>query len=160
MIDADQIARELSQPGGLAYDSILKRFGTANRPKLRQIIFSDPKAKADLETLLHPLIRAESSRRIEALQTPIVLYEAALLVETGAYRNLRGLIVITAPREKRLERLITRDHCSRELAQQILNSQIDDQTRIEAAQFILENSGSLEDLEHQVEQLIEKLKKV
>ena len=79
VIDADEIARGLSQPGGAAHAAVLSRFGTADREKLHGIVFSDPKARGDLEAILHPLIREESARRLSALSNhALVLYEAVL----------------------------------------------------------------------------------
>lgn len=158
VIDADQIARKLTSPGGAAYDLILKHFGTTDRAELRKIIFSNPEAKADLERILHPLIQKESLLQITALKAPVVLYEAALLVETGRYADFRGLIVVRTPREQRIERLVTRDHCTPEFAEQILQSQLSDEKRVGVASFILDNSGTLNQLESQVLDLAQKLR--
>lgn len=159
MIDADQIARELASPGGAAYDLILKRFGTIDRTELRKIIFSNSQAKADLEQILHPLIRKESLQRMNALKAPVALYEAALLVETGRYGDFQGLIVVRAPHEQRIKRLVARDHCTPEFAEKILQSQLSDEKRVTAATYVLDNSGTLNDLEFLVRELAQKLKK-
>jgi len=156
VMDADALARELSLPGGAAHADILKRFGTNDRARLRQMVFSDPRARKDLEALLHPRITAASQAQMEQIEkkhaalkngTPCrILYEAALLVETGRYHDFQGLIVIEAPCELRIQRLIQRDGISAELAQQILNSQASDEQRAKAATVVLHNSGSAEDL--------------
>lgn len=153
VIDADQITRQLTELGGAAHDLILKRFGTTDRAELRKIIFKDPKAKNDLEAILHPLVHQESMKKISELGDRIVLYDAALLVETGRYSDFRGLIVVHASRQKRLERLINRDHCSLELAEKILNSQVSDEKRLAAATHVLDNSGTFQELESQVVKL-------
>ncbi|MCM2323997.1 MAG: dephospho-CoA kinase [Oligoflexia bacterium] len=158
VVDADQISRQLSAPGGAAHDAIVQRFGTAERARLRERVFADPKARRDLEAILHPLIQIESLRQMRALAeqwvprhpsgtgpVPIV-YEAALLVETGRYRTLRGLIVVEAPREARIERLMKRDGSPRELAEKILGAQASDEARRAAATHVIDNSGSVEDL--------------
>jgi dephospho-CoA kinase len=67
VLDADQVARELRAPDGAAYDAIVARFGTADAQRLREIVFANPVARSELEAILHPLIRAESARRIEAM---------------------------------------------------------------------------------------------
>ncbi|MCM2277214.1 MAG: dephospho-CoA kinase [Oligoflexia bacterium] len=169
VIDADQISRELSREGGPAHPLIVQRFGTGDRAKLREAIFADPKARRDLEAILHPLIQMESLRQMKALAEkwapkhalpghPLpILYEAALLVETGRYRTLKGLIVVEAPRELRIERLIGRDGGSRPLAEKILGAQASDEARRQAATYLLENSGSLELLHEQVRSLARKL---
>lgn len=162
VIDADEIARELRGPGGAAHELIQKRFGTVDPSKLREIVFTDPSARKDLEAILHPLIQKESGKRIEAaLQgregAVPVLYEATLLVETGRYRDLQGLIVVVAEEEVRIQRLIARDRSSRELAQRILASQLGDAERRDHATFVIENDGSIENLKAQVRALLPRL---
>ena len=161
VFDADRIARELSAPGGAAHAAILQRFGTDDRARLREIAFGDEGARRDLEAILHPLIRAESFRRVRDFaaawkQTgrPKVVYEAALLVETGRDKDLKGLIVVDAPREQRLKRLIERDRCRPELAEKILAAQLGDRARLSAATHVLDNSGSPDDLRRRVLELI------
>ncbi|MGK5085013.1 dephospho-CoA kinase [Bdellovibrionota bacterium FG-1] len=162
VVDADTIARELASPGGAAYAQILTRFGTADRAELRKIVFADPKARQDLEAILHPLIQAESLKRINqirqlsqigTLSDSPILYEAALLVETGRYRDLAGLIVVDADPAIRRARLIARDGISETLADQILASQISDSVRRQAATHVLINNGSVDDLRRAIESL-------
>lgn len=157
VVDADAIARELSQKKGAAYPAILKRFGTADRKKLRKLVFSNEAARKDLEAILHPLIQAESKKRISALSAPHVIYEAALLVEKERYKDLAGLIVIDAPRELRKKRLIERNKISASMAEQILDSQISDEARRAAATAVIQNSGTLEELREKITYLIVKL---
>jgi dephospho-CoA kinase len=147
-LDADQIARDLTLPQGAAHSQILARFGTSDRAKLRELVFRDPQAKQDLEKILHPLIQAEVHQRIQALgsQYPVVLYEAALLVETERYRDLAGLIVVDAPRETCLSRLLSRPGMTSEMAHLILDSQTSSALRNSRADFIIENTASLEHL--------------
>jgi dephospho-CoA kinase len=86
----------------------------------------------------------------------VVIYEAALLVETGRYRELDGLIVVEAPRAVRRQRLIAREGFSPELADRILDTQIPDETRRKASSELLENDGTLEELSVKVMTLIAK----
>lgn len=161
VIDADQIARELSQKGGRAYAPILKRFGTNDRAKLREIIFSDPQARKDLEAILHPLIREESFKQIDecAKKTGagVFLYEATLLVETGRYKDLDGLIVVEAPEKLRKERLALRDQLDAGLIDQIFSAQTSDAERRKPATHIIENRGNLDELKKQVREWVRKL---
>ncbi|MFN7684460.1 MAG: dephospho-CoA kinase [Oligoflexia bacterium] len=153
VIDADQIARELSQPGGLAASEIQARFGTLDRAKLRQKIFSNPQLRRELESILHPLIAAESQKRIEEFARAgarYAIYEAALLVETGRHRELDGLIVVEAPLESRIARLMERDSVTRELALSMIQSQASDLQREKAASLLLQNDGTFDELEAQV----------
>ena len=156
VIDADQIARELALPGGRAHGAIIQRFATDDRKKLREIVFADPAARKDLEAILHPLIAAESLERMQASGAPLIIYEAALLVETGRYKSFAGLIVVDAPREERLKRLMLRDGTSPELAERILDSQIPDQDRRDAATILLLNHGNLSELRARTLALVKK----
>lgn len=158
VIDADRISRELSQPGGAAHDKIVARFGTADRAKLREIVFSDPAARTDLEAILHPLIQAESLKRVDSLPPGPVLYEATLLVETERYKSLAGLIVIEAPREARIARLTARDGTTREMALKILDAQLPDEKRRQAATFVIENNGSIDELKSKVRELASRIR--
>ncbi|MEN9722626.1 MAG: hypothetical protein RJB38_612 [Pseudomonadota bacterium] len=150
VIDADLIARELASPGGKAEPAIRAAFGTLDRRELRQKIFSNPEAKATLEAILHPLIRDESSRRIAELAragATLIFYEAALLVETGRYRDFDGLLVIEAQRETRIHRVMSRDQTSRSSAEAAIDAQASDEQRHHAAHWVLHNDRAEIDLE-------------
>ena len=137
VVDADQVSRGLSAEGGAAHSIILKRFGTTERARLREIVFADENARHDLEAILHPLIREESERQLRAAAekspAPIVLYEAALLVESGRYRDFDGLIVVEAAPEERIRRLRARDGQNEQMARQILAAQLPDKARSSVA---------------------------
>jgi dephospho-CoA kinase len=157
VIDADQISRELSQPGGAAQSAIQKRFGTTDRTELRKLVFADPAARRDLESILHPLIKLESLNRIKKLGAPAVVYEAALLVEGGRYKELDGLIVVTSPLAQRRARLIARDGIAPELADQMIAAQLSDADRTKVANHVLENNGTEDDLRAKVTDLAKRL---
>lgn len=156
VVDADQIAKELTKEGSAAQSEILKRFGTNDRNHLRQIIFSDPQAKRDLEALMHPLIQLESTRQIEtlALKHPIIIYEATLLVETGRYRDLAGLITVEAPEDIRMNRLQARDSLDRPAAEIMIRAQLPDSERRKHSDMILDNSGTRDELRTKIEDFI------
>ena len=164
VLDADQISRQLSQSGGLAHAAILKRFGTADRAELRKLVFQDAKARADLEAILHPLIAEESARQAKEQaarlkgENPAVLYEAALLVETGRNRDFDGLIVVTAPLAVRVQRLVARDRISEDMAQRMIAAQTSDAERERAATQILLNDSDEAALRTRVTELIKQLK--
>lgn len=161
-LDADGLARELSAPGGAAHAALLKRFGNAERPFLRKKAFSDPEARRDLEAILHPLIRAESLKRLELLargaplsvrsQRPVVLYEAALLRETGRFKELDGLILVTAPVEARAQRVAARDGRTVQEIQAIQAAQAPDDEAPEGA-LVIVNDGDLATLRSRVAQV-------
>jgi dephospho-CoA kinase len=157
VIDADQIAKELTQKGSPAERAIFKRFGTSDRKLLRDIIFTDAQARRDLEAILHPLIQIESTKQIEdlSLKCKVILYEATLLVETGRYRDFTGLITVEAPEDMRINRLQARDSLNRETAERIIHSQLPDTGRRKHSDIILENAGTEEDLRNKIQDLIE-----
>jgi dephospho-CoA kinase len=152
VIDADQLSRELSEEGGAAHARLLQRFGTADRALLRELVFSNPAAKQDLESILHPLIQAKSTEQIlELAKTHSkVIYEASLLVETGRAQTLQGLITVEAPSETRIARLVDHRHLDPTLAQRIIATQASDDQRRSQAQFVIDNTGTLAELKEQV----------
>lgn len=153
VLDADRISRDLSSPEGAAASAILQAFGTLDRAQLRKKIFGDAAARAQLEAILHPLIRAESIREISDLAragASLAFYEATLLVETGRYRDFDGLLVVEAPLETRIDRVSARDGISRTQALSIIQAQATDDARHKAATWTIENSGSVAELEERV----------
>jgi len=154
-VDADEIARELRAPDGAAHALIVARFGTADPVKLRQVVFTDPRAKNDLEGILHPLIQKESLARIRSFKAKRVIYEASLLIETGRYQDFAGLIVIVSPLEARRQRLVARDRISLELADQMIASQISDEERRKVATHVIENDGSAENLTKKIQSFVQ-----
>ena len=168
-LDADAIARGLREPGQPAQVAILKRFGTDDRQALRAILTQDPKAKADLEAILHPLIRTASEAEMKRIETesnqlpegdrpPFLLYEAALIIEAGRAKDFDGLIVVTAPDSVKTERIQVRDRVSTDAAQAMVQAQMKDSERLPFADFIVENSGTPEELRLTVRKLLDQLK--
>ncbi|MEO1750899.1 dephospho-CoA kinase [Thiofaba sp. EF100] len=167
VIDTDLIARELVTPGQPALAEIAARFGpdalstdgTLNRPWLRQRIFADEAARKVLESILHPRIRAEVQRRLEALrlQTPPPAYALVvipLLVETGAYDALLDrVLVVDLPEDLQLQRLMTRDGVEEPLARAMLAAQASREARLARADDVINNRGAPDDLMEQVERL-------
>ncbi len=152
VIDADQISRQLMETNFEVIDAIKKRFGSLDRNQLRDLIFSDASARKDLEQILHPYIRKESRKKILELapRHKVIAYEATLLIETGRYKELHGTIVVTAPESLRIKRLVARNQFSQQLAEKILHSQWTDEQKKPFATVIIENSGTLKELEEKV----------
>ena len=164
VIDADAIAREVVEPGTPGLDAVVQRFGdvlredgTLNREALGAIVFSDADARADLNAILHPLIAQRSAVRIgEALMGDgdPVFYDAALLVENGTHRNFAGLVVVTADTETQIARLARRDGLDRDQALARIRSQMPLDEKAAAANHVIDNSGSLADLEARVNDVL------
>lgn len=162
ILDADEIARVVVEPGSAALASIAQTFGaefilangTLDRRRLRERIFSDSLAREWLETLLHPLIR-EVVR--EALQTPCSapyrLLMAPLLLETGMDQLVEGVIVVDLPEALQLQRALARDQCSEATLRQIMQAQMSRTARLARANFCLDNSQSPTELQDAVKHL-------
>ncbi|AKH20528.1 dephospho-CoA kinase [Sedimenticola thiotaurini] len=161
VIDADLVAREVVEPGQPALAEIVDQFGeqaqlpdgSLNRAWLRASIFSDPQAKTALEQILHPRIRAEMRRRLDALDTPYAIFSIPLLFETGQDKGVDRVLVVDCPPELQLSRVTRRDQTSEAQTRSIIDAQIDRKSRLARADDIIDNSGSLDDLRIRVEQL-------
>lgn len=164
VIDADQIARELVEPGKPALERICERFGKTilldngdlNRPALREIIFKDARARHDLEAILHPLIRETIIQRIDELDAPYCVVVIPLLAESEDWAMLDRRLVIDCPEDLQLERLQQRDRLDPEQANRILAAQASREQRKAIADDIIDNSHDLAHLQRAVEQLHEK----
>jgi len=161
VISADEAARKLTaihQPALAAIanyfgQSILTLSGELNRAALRELVFKDPKKRLWLEELLHPLIRQYIQDKIKESQSPYSVIEIPLLNKRSDYPYLDRILLILATHEQQIERVILRDNCSREQAEAILASQIDNNLRQEFADDIISNTDSLLELEKKVEKL-------
>jgi dephospho-CoA kinase len=162
IVDADAIAHELTGPGGAAMPEIRRRFGedfvapggSMDRARMRALVFGDPEQRKRLEALLHPLIRAESERRIAATRAPYAVYVVPLLVESGGYRGrVQRVLVIDCPEDIQVERVCRRSGLSAEQARAIIRSQASRAQRRAVADDVIDNSGSLAALQQRVAEL-------
>lgn len=162
VVDADAIAHELTRAGGAAIESIRREFGenyvdrtgAMDRARMRERVFADPSAKARLEALLHPVIRAEAERRIAAADAPYVVHVVPLLVESADYRQrvARVLVIDCAPAVQ-IDRVRRRSGLAETEIQRIIDSQLPREARLAAADDVIDNSGSLDALHKQVRTL-------
>jgi len=162
LIDTDAIAHQLTAPGSVALAEIERSFGaeyltsegTLDRPRLRQRIFSDAGAKHDLERILHPLIRQEVDRQIAASRAPYVLVAIPLLVETGSYRDLvQRILVVDCDETTQIARTRQRSGIDEDQVRAIMCAQVSRTERLAAAHDVIDNDGSLDTLERQVDAL-------
>lgn len=161
LIDTDQIAREIVVPPSPVLEQITARFGpqvlqadgTLERAKLRQIVFADPAARADLEAIMHPAIRAEVARRSAQLGGPYQIISVPLLVETGTQHHYDRVLVVDVSPETQRRRVMLRDDIDAATAARMLAAQAPREQRLAIADDILKNEGTLADLAAQVEQL-------
>jgi dephospho-CoA kinase len=161
IVDADEVARHVVEPGQPAFERLVERFGPEivgtdgrlDRARLAELAFATPEATADLNAITHPAVGAEFLRRMEAApKDAIVVCDVPLLVEseTAASRGYEYVIVVEAPRELRLERLEARG-IGRADAEARMATQATDEQRRAVATHVVDNSGDLEHLERQVE---------
>ncbi len=164
VIDADLVAREVVAPGEPALSEITARFGTEildasgqlDRQRLKALIFSDPDARHDLEQILHPRIRERMLQQLDAIDAPYVILSIPLLVESGHDYRLNRTVVVDVSEQQQLERASSRDETTVEQIDTAMAAQCSRQERLAMADDIIDNSGSPEQLQAQVQRLHEK----
>ena len=163
IVDADAIAREIVEPGEPALEEIRVAFGPEvidddgrlRRSRLAEIVFDDPEALARLNAITHPRIAARSAELLESAPADaVVVYDMPLLVEQGpqALSGWDAIVVVDAPDEVRLERLVARG-VDREDGQRRMAAQVTRDARLAAADHVVDNSGDLASLERAVDAL-------
>ena len=154
-VDADRIAHDLLGAGGRARDEIAARFGgtvvaadgSIDRKKLAAVVFSDPRALADLNAIVHPKVREEIFRRLarqeEGLDpAPVAIVDAALLVEAGFHQDLDALVVVSCSPETQIARAVARGMTEDE-ARARLAAQAPAETKLAEADYVIDNDGPL-----------------
>ena len=168
VIDADELAREVVEPGTPGLQQIVDRFGNGvldesgrlDRKNVADLVFGDEGAREMLNAIMHPLIGAAGAKRIMAHQddpAPYLLYEAALLVETKSYKAFSALIVVSAEESLQRLRLIARDGFTVAEANSRIASQLPLARKIAVADHIMTNNGDLNATRLQVAEIHEKL---
>ena len=161
IIDADQLAREVVEPGTSGLAAIVARFGDQvltdgrlNRAALGKIVFSDPQARRDLESIVHPAVRRRAAE-LEAAASPaaVVVHVIPLLVETGQAANFDVCVVVDLEPEIQLARLLARTSLGRDEAESRIAAQASRTQRLAAADVVLDNSGTTAELRRQVNHL-------
>lgn len=169
IVNADDLAREVVEPGHEAWKEIVASFGTdilqsdqtLDRQKLRTLIFNQPEARKRLESIIHPRVRALAEERIRqyaAAGYPVVIYEVPLLFEGNLQEWLRPVILVACDVETQTARLQKRDHLTAADAEKHIAAQMSLKDKRRLADYVIENNGSLEDLERQTRQILEELK--
>ncbi len=161
VIDADEISRALTGPGGKALPDVALAFGAdmidaqgMKRDLMREIIFSNPRAKEKLEAILHPMIKREIFEQLKAVKAPYVILSVPLLLETGRWADaVKRVLVIDVSEDEQINRLVYERHMSEEQARAILDCQISRDKRVASADDLIDNSGTLEELAEKVQGL-------
>lgn len=169
VIDADQVARQVVEPGSEALGKIAAHFGdqliqadgTLDRPALRRIVFDNERERNWLEALLHPLIRDRILDTLEQLDQDghsYAILASPLLLETDQHLLISRVIVVDVPESTQIDRTMQRDGMEEAQVRQILAAQMDRDERLKHADFVLDNNGSPEQLKQAVAELHPKLK--
>ncbi len=159
IIDTDDIAHELTRPGGLAMPDITTAFGAGivatdgslDRAAMRKRVFAEPAQRKVLEGILHPLIRAEARNRVARSTAPYVMLVVPLLLETGGYPDLvRRVLVIDCDESLQVSRTMQRSGLAAEAVRAIMAVQLPRQQRLDRANDVLSNDGDIARLRSQV----------
>ncbi len=169
IVDADIIAREVVVPGQPTWGLLRAAFGyeylleddTIDRTKLGQYVFSNPQALRDLNEIMGPAIQAEAARQINVLHEAgydLVGYDAALIIESGHANKYAPLVVVVAPFETQLARLMSRNSLTEEDARNRISKQLSSEQKALHADFIITTTGTLEELELQTQDTVDNIK--
>lgn len=159
VVDADVVSRQLTAANGAAMPEIIKHFGleaaspdgSMNRKFIRELVFSDTSAKTVLENILHPLIRKECQRQLDASKSPYSILSVPLLIESPFWRSsIDRLLVVEAPEALRIERVVQRSQLTPEAVKKIISTQATTAQRLDAADDVIENVGTREMLKASV----------
>ena len=163
VFDADLLAREAVEPGTPGHAAVIERFGAdvlapggeLDREALASIVFADPAARRDLEQIVHPEVRRLFAEGSEAYRDTdrVVVFSAPLLVETGMHTAFEVLVVVSATVATQIERLMRQRGMSEPSIRARIEAQAPLEDKAAAADFLVDNEGSLDELESQVEQL-------
>jgi dephospho-CoA kinase len=161
VFDADVLARQAVAPGTPGFDQVVERFGPnvlapgggLDREALASIVFSDPAARRDLEGIVHPEVRRMFAEGCEEYRESdrVVVFSAPLLVETGMHTAFDLLIVVSAPVATQIERLMRGRGMAERNVQARIAAQLPLEAKAEVADILVDNEGTLEDLERRVE---------
>ena len=172
IIDTDLISHQITAPNGKAIPLIAKAFGAdfidpqgaLIRSKMRTLVFENPGARKVLEQITHPLIQEETSKQAFELAksgVPYLVFVVPLLIESGSWVNLIDyLVVVDCPEEVQIQRVMHRNNMTRSDVENILKAQTNRNTRLEAANAVIENQGSLDALKSEVLSLHQQLLKI
>lgn len=159
VIDADALAREVVAPGTPGLAAVLAEFGpelltaegTLDRPALGALVFADPAARARLEVIVHPLVRGRAAElEADADADAVVVHDIPLLVETGQQDKYDVVLVVDAPAEVQRDRLTALRDMAAEEADRRIAAQAGRDERLAAADHVIGNDGTLDDLESRV----------
>ncbi|KAH9900964.1 CoaE-domain-containing protein [Cubamyces lactineus] len=168
IVDADILARKVVEPGTPALAQIVRAFGpdvlradgTLDRPRLGALVFADEGRRRVLNAIVHPAVRREMFWEVLRCWwrgERVCVLDVPLLIEGGLWKWVGKVVVVYCSAELQLQRLMKRDNSTREEASSRLNAQLPISEKVQYADLVIDNSGSLQDLERQVDQLVQRL---
>jgi dephospho-CoA kinase len=166
VIDADRLAREVVEPGTVGLERVVEAFGPEiltpdgrlDRPRLGAVVFADRDKLATLERIVHPLVREASAALEEATaDETLVVHDIPLIAESGQADRFDAVIVVDVPEEVQVERMIRERGMSEEDARARIANQAGREQRNAIATYLIENTGTIEDLRRQVAEVFESL---
>jgi len=172
VIDADKLAHDAIVPGAPAYFEVIESFGegilkddrTVDRQKLGALVFADAEARARLNAIVHPRVFESQKEWFAALAAEhpdaIAVVDAALMIETGSYKNFDCLVVVHCAPNVQLNRLMTRNKLSHDEAQKRIESQMRPEEKLHFADHVIDTSGTFEGTRTQVHRLYHQLKEL
>jgi dephospho-CoA kinase len=172
LIDADVLARAVVERGKPALKDIARVFGkksllpdgTLNRPALGKIVFGSPAKLKKLNAIVHPRVareQAKITRSIKAQEPQaVVIYDAPVLIEAGAHKQMDKIVVVSADEPTQIKRLRNRNHLSKSEALRRIKSQMPLEKKVKLADYVIDGTLSYEQTKHAVERIYEELKQL
>jgi len=170
LIDADKLAREVVKPDKQAWFEIVAHFGKGillkngeiDRKALGEIVFGSDAERERLNAIVHPRVLDEELKAIEEIKgrglDAILILSVPLLIESGHYRQCDKIVVVTVDRDTQIKRLMERDGFSREESLRRISAQMPLSEKVTYADFVIDNSGSIQETEFQVKEVFKKLR--
>lgn len=164
VIEADELGHRVLAPGGEAHDEVVRAFGTADRAQLAAAVFGKPEELSRLNAIVHPAVRARARKMISEAQAldphGVVVYVAAILIESGGLKDVEKLIVVHCPEDQQLARAMERPGAVREAVLARMKHQMPIAEKLAKADFTIDTGGTKEETLRQTKMVFEELRKL
>ena len=172
IIEADEVGHEVLRAGGEAHDRVVAEFGAEivadngeiDRPRLARMVFGNPTALGKLNAIVHPAVRQRARRRIREIANhdsqAVIVYVAAILIESGGLEDVSKLIVVTCQPEQQLERALSRPGATREAVLARLSHQLPLEEKLARADYVIDTSGTKDETLRQTKIVFDDLREL
>lgn len=164
IIEADELGHQIIAPGGEAHSAVRAAFGTAERAELAALVFGKPEQLARLNAIVHPAVRERAAKMVAetvaAHPAAVIVYVAAILLESGGMAGMRKTIVVTCREEQQLERALERPGATRETVMARLAHQMPLAEKVARADYVIDTSGTKEDTLRQTKLVFDELRRL